>query len=248
VVVSGSNFSGITGIQFNGVAATVWSVVSPTQISVIVPTGATTGPLRVSTASASALSAAPFTVTVPPAGKVVISQIYPGGGRWWSDYSNDYVELYNPASAPVSLAGWSLQLSGVVFPGWTVVPLSGTIPARGFYLVALAGGDYEYDLPAADAAAGFELPVKQGKAALMRNTKPLAAASPVGLAALSDFVGYGAADAWEGAYPAISPERWYAIFRLDGSDTNDNYMDFDWDYAAPRNSKSPATLMIKRKR
>ena len=56
------------------------------------------------------------------------------------------------------------------------------------------------------------------------------------------------ADAWEGSYPAIAPERWYALFRLDGSDTNDNYWDFDWDYPAPRNSKSPATLMIKRKK
>lgn len=248
VVVTGSNFSGVTGIQFNGANATVWSVVSPTQISVVVPAGATTGPVRVSTASASAVSAAPFTVTTPPAGKVAISQIYPGGGRWWSDYSNDFVELYNPGTTPVSLSGWSLQLSGGAAAGWTVVPLGGTIPAKGFYLIALAGGGYEYDLPAADASSGFDLPVKQGKAALMRNAKPIAAASPAGLAALSDFVGYGATDAWEGSSPAISPERWYAIFRLDGSDTNDNYADFDWDYAAPRNSKSPATLMIKRRK
>jgi hypothetical protein len=39
--------------------------------------------------------------------------------------------------------------------------------------------------------------------------------------------------------PAISPERYDAIFRANGglTDTNDNYWDFDWDFAAPRNSQ-----------
>lgn len=112
----------------------------------------------------------------------------------------------------------------------------------------MAGGEYPYDLPAADATGGIDLAVKQGKVALMRSTTALSGTSPVGLPSLTDFVGYGAANASEGAYPAISPERWFAIFRLDGSDTNDNYADFDWDYPYPRNSKSPATLGIKRRK
>ena len=247
VLINGTNLSAVTSIQFNGVAASVWRLVSATQISATVPLGATTGPVKVSTATASATSASAFSVTTPTA-TVVISQIYAGGGRWWSDYSNDYVELYNPGTSPAQLEGWSIQLAGGAGPRWTVVPLKGTIPAKGYYLVALAGGDYDYDLPTADASGYYDLAAKQGKVALMRTTTQLAGPSPLGLAAVSDFVGYGQANAYEGSYPAISPERYYAIFRAnDGAiDTNDNYSDFDWGYATPRNSGTPVTLRNKK--
>jgi hypothetical protein len=242
VLINGTNFSAVAGVQFNGVNASVWRIVSSTQISATVPLGAATGAIRVSTATASATSAASFTVTTPPAA-VVISQIYAGGGRWWSDFSNDYVELHNPGTSPVRVDGWSLQLTSGAGTQWTVIPLKGTVPARGYYLVALAGGDYAYDLPRADALGSYDLAAKQGKVALMRTTTPLAVASPLGLANLSDLVGYGGANAYEGAYPAIAPERYYAIFR--GSDTNDNYQDFDWNSAAPRNSATSVTLRKK---
>ena len=49
------------------------------------------------------------------------------------------------------LAGWSLQLTGGSGTQWTVIPLKGIIPAKGYYLIALAGGDYAYDLPKANA-------------------------------------------------------------------------------------------------
>ena len=243
VLINGSNLSAVSGVQFNGVAASVWRIVSATQISATVPLGATTGSVRVSTATASATSPTAFTVTTPPA-SVVISQIYAGGGRSWSDYSHDYVELYNAGTTPAQLDGWSLQLTGGSSARWTTIPLKGAIPARGYYLVALAGGDYAYDLPKADASGSYDLAAKQGKVALLRTTTPLGVASPLGLATLSDFVGYGNANAYEGAYPAISPERYYAIFRADAgaTDTNDNYQDFDWNYASPRNSATPVTL------
>ena len=249
VLINGTNLSAVSGVQFNGVAASVWKIVSATQISATVPLGATTGAVRVSTATTSATSPTAFTVTTPPAA-VVISQIYAGGGRWWSDYSNDYVELYNAGTAPAQLDGWSLQLAGGTGTRWTVIPLKGTIPAKGYYLIALAGGDYAYDLPKADASGFYDLSAKQGKVALMRATTPLAVASPLGLATLSDFVGYGAVNAYEGSYPAIAPERYYAIFRgnAGATDTNDNYQDFDWNYAAPRNSATPVTLRQKQLR
>ena len=250
VVVSGSNFSGVTGVQFNGKPATVWAVVSASQISVVVPNGATTGPIRVLTATTSAASASPFTVTAPAPGKVVISQIYASGGRWWSDYSNDFVELYNSGSTPVSLTGWSLQFAGGAGKKWTVLPLKGSIPAQSFYLVALAGGEYDYDLPTADAMAPIDIAAKQGKIALMRSSTALSSYSPVGLPNTSDFVGYGMADAWEGSYPALAPERWGVIIRGNGGslDTNENYWDFDWDYPSPRNSKSPSAQGIKKRK
>jgi len=157
------------------------------------------------------------------------------------------VELYNQGTTPAQLDGWSLQLTGGSGTQWTVIPLKGTIPAKGYYLIALAGGDYAYDLPKADASGSYDLAAKQGKVALLRTTTPLAVASPLGLATLNDLVGYGSANAYEGAYPAIAPERYYAIFRADAgaTDTNDNYRDFDWNYAAPRNSATPVTLRKK---
>lgn len=246
VLINGTNLSAVTSVQFNSVAASVWKSVSATQISATVPLGATTGPVRVSTATASATSAAAFTVTTPPA-RVVISQIYAGGGRWWSDFSHDYVELHNPGTTPAQLEGWSLQLTGGSGTRWTVISLKGTIPAKGYYLIALAGGDYAYDLPKSDASGFYDLAAKQGKVALMRTSAPLAVSSPLGLATLNDLVGYGSANAYEGSYPAIAPERYYAIFRANAgaTDTNTNYQDFDWNYAAPRNSATPVTLRRK---
>jgi hypothetical protein len=178
---------------------------------------------------------------------VVISQIYAGGGRWWSDFSHDYVELHNPGTTPAQLEGWSLQLTGGSGTRWTVISLKGTIPAKGYYLIALAGGDYAYDLPKSDASGFYDLAAKQGKVALMRTSTPLAVSSPLGLATLNDLVGYGSANAYEGPYPAIAPERYYAIFRANAgaTDTNTNYQDFDWNYAAPRNSATPVTLRKK---
>jgi hypothetical protein len=78
----------------------------------------------------------------------------------------------------------------------------------------------------------------------MRNAILLSIPSPLGLPQLSDLVGYGSANAYEGSSPAISPERYDAIFRANAgaTDTNDNYKDFDWGYAEPRNSATPVTL------
>jgi subtilisin family serine protease len=242
VLINGTNLSAITGVQFNGVAASVWGIVSATQISATVPLGATTGPVKVSTATASSTSSAAFTVTTP-SDRVVISQIYAGGGKSWSDFSNDYVELHNPGTTDVQLNGWSLQLATGSGRKWTVIALKGTIPAKGYYLIALAGGDYAYDLPKADASGSFDLAAKQGKVALMRTTTRLTIVSPIGMTTLNDFVGYGTANAYE-AYPAIAPERNYAIFRANegATDTDNNKEDFDWSSAAPRNTATPVTL------
>src|ERR1700733_1692684 len=40
---------------------------------------------------------------------LVIDAVYGGGGVGGSDYANDFVELFNAGSSPVSLAGLSLQ-------------------------------------------------------------------------------------------------------------------------------------------
>lgn len=61
VTISGSGFSGATGVTFNGVPAS-FTVASPSSITTTVPAGATTGPMVV-TGPAGSASAGTFTVT-----------------------------------------------------------------------------------------------------------------------------------------------------------------------------------------
>src|SRR5438046_255433 len=63
VTISGTNFTGATTVTFNGVSAS-FTVTSATTIQATVPTGATTGPLRVTTPGGTATSTNNFTVTV----------------------------------------------------------------------------------------------------------------------------------------------------------------------------------------
>src|SRR3954465_2038914 len=60
VVISGSGFTGTTGVSFNGVAAT-FTESSDEQVSAVVPAGALTGPITVE-AKAGSVSSADFVV------------------------------------------------------------------------------------------------------------------------------------------------------------------------------------------
>jgi hypothetical protein len=65
------------------------------------------------------------------AADVVISQVYGAGGNGGAIYQNDFVELFNRSSSPVSLAGWSVQYGSSTgagtFANNGVVALSGTL-------------------------------------------------------------------------------------------------------------------------
>jgi hypothetical protein len=65
VTITGTGFTGATSVSFNNVNATTFTVnPAGTQITATVPTGATTGPIKVTTPNGSATSATNFTVTV----------------------------------------------------------------------------------------------------------------------------------------------------------------------------------------
>ncbi|NNT71776.1 T9SS sorting signal type C domain-containing protein [Flavobacterium sp. IMCC34852] len=64
VVITGTNFTGITGVFFGGASAT-FTVNSTTQITATLPAGATTGKIRVTTNVLSVNSATDFTVLAP---------------------------------------------------------------------------------------------------------------------------------------------------------------------------------------
>jgi hypothetical protein len=62
VVISGSGFTGATGVSFNGTAATSFTVDNSGQITATVPVGTTTGPVTVAVGQCSATSSGNFTV------------------------------------------------------------------------------------------------------------------------------------------------------------------------------------------
>src|SRR5579859_2395561 len=67
VTLTGTNFTGATGVKFNGGSAT-FSVTDASHISTTVPTGATTGTISVTTPGGTATSANSFTVTTSSSG------------------------------------------------------------------------------------------------------------------------------------------------------------------------------------
>jgi RNA polymerase sigma factor (sigma-70 family) len=83
VTIAGHNLTGATSMKFNGVGAN-FSVASDSQLYAKVPSGATSGPISVTTPNGTATSAAMFTVT-PPAPE--ISGTSPGTGPVGSSVS-----------------------------------------------------------------------------------------------------------------------------------------------------------------
>ena len=65
VTISGTNFTGATAVTFNGMSAS-FTVTSATTIQATVTTGATTGPISVTTPVGTATNASAFTVEVAP--------------------------------------------------------------------------------------------------------------------------------------------------------------------------------------
>lgn len=234
VVLSGSNFAAVSTVKFNGTDA-AFTVDSVGQITTTVPALATTGTITVANPFGTGTSATPFTVLVSP---VLISQIYGAGGNSGASYRQDYVELYNRSDSPVSLAGWTVQYASSTGSTWQAAALSGTLAAGKYYLVGLDTGTSGAVLPAVDAAnTNIALSATRGKVALMNTATVLAASSPAGNPALQDFVGYGTANAFEGA-PAPAPSTTTAIFRAGSgaTDTANNAADFATGTPLPRNS------------
>lgn len=145
---------------------------------------------------------------------VVISEIYGGGGNTGAVYTNDFIELYNPTSLPVSVNGWSVQYAAAAGTSWAKTDLTGTIPAKGFYLIQQAqGAGGTTALPTPDATGTLALSGTAGKVALVNNNTALTGACPTG-SQIVDFVGFGTtANCNEGAANAPAPSNTTSIER-----------------------------------
>jgi len=172
---------------------------------------------------------------------VVISQAYGGGGNSGSVYKNDFIELFNRSSAPVSLAGWTVQYASSTGSSWSTTALSGTIPAYSYYLVQEAAGSAgTTSLPTPDATGTIAMAGGGFKVAVCNTTAALSGSNPIGSAQLVDFVG-AAANAFEGSAAAPAPSNANSVMRANNgcTDSDNNASDFTSVAANPRNSTAP---------
>jgi len=135
VTVSGTNFVNVSSVTFDGGAAS-FTVTSPTLLTAVVPVGATSGPIRVTTAQGTATSPTPFTVIAPPP---TISGFTPSQGKAGA---NVIITGQNfdavPANNQVRFAGVSASLISA-----TSSTLIATVPPgamTGLISVTTAGG------------------------------------------------------------------------------------------------------------
>ena len=184
-----------------------------------------------------AIALAVGTVTVPTAfaapdnSNVVINEVYGGGGNKGATLTHDFVELYNPTDAPIDLTGWTVTQRSKTDTGNGSATLSGTIPAKGYFLVQGAKGDGGTDpLPTPDATGnGLTFSGSEAIARLIDANGTVV-----------DLVGWGAATVSEGS-PAGKTKNTESVQRKEvGVDTDNNANDFEVAAPTPRNTKSAA--------
>ncbi|MEW2624966.1 ExeM/NucH family extracellular endonuclease [Streptomyces sp. NPDC048106] len=162
-----------------------------------------------------------------PAGTgLVVNEVYGGGGNSGSTYTNDYIELFNPTDAAVDASGWSVSYYSAKGSLGGTTPLSGSVPAHGYYLVQEASGTGgTTPLPTPDASGQLALSATAGSVTLTDAN---------GTAV--DTVGFGTGTIVEGA-AAPAPSNTTAVTRATpGVDTDNNQADFITGPPAPINS------------
>lgn len=221
---------------------TPWKTALGTALSA----GLIAAPLTASPAAA--LEASPAAAGTSP---VIINEAYLSGGSAGAAYKNKFVELYNTSDAPVALDGWSIQYrsaTGAASPS-TTVPLSGTVPAKGFYLLkGGSNGTVGLDLPAADATAtGFNPAGAGGTIILAKQPAALTTlgtGSVIEPANVADLLGYGTSNTFE-TQAATAPSGntdVKSMNRSGGTDSNSNAADFTLNAAiTPKAANGEAT-------
>ncbi|MBA3675152.1 MAG: lamin tail domain-containing protein, partial [Chitinophagaceae bacterium] len=170
--------------------------------------------------------------------QVVINEVYGGGGNAGSTYKNDFIELYNNGSSAVSLAGWSVQYASSTGTTWAVTNLTGSIPAKGYYLIQQAAGTGgTTNLPTPDATGSIAMSGTNGKVILCNVTTAQTGADPVGTQII-DKVGYGTGtNGFEGTGPTATLTNTTSAQRTPiGFDSNNNSSDFTTGTPSPTNA------------
>ncbi|HEX7977381.1 MAG TPA: DNA/RNA non-specific endonuclease, partial [Gemmatimonadaceae bacterium] len=170
---------------------------------------------------------------------LVISQVYGGGGNSGATLKNDFIELFNPGGASVSVDGWSVQYASAAGTTWQVTALSGSIPAGGYYLVQESQGTGgTAALPTPNAIGTIAMGATAGKVALASSTTALSGTCPAGVV---DIVSFGPTASDCGAKTTAVLSNSTAAIRGDAgcAYTKDLSVDFSTGAPAPRNSATP---------
>jgi hypothetical protein len=170
------------------------------------------------------------------AGDVVVSQVYGGGGNSGATFKNDFIELYNRGTDPVTITGWSVQYAATTGTNWQKTDLSGTILPGHYYLVQEAqGAGGTVNLPTPNATGTIAMAAGAGKVALVRNnTLTTAGTVCPSVVLLSDLVGYGSGtNCFEGAGPTATLSNTTAALRKNGGDTDTDSNAADFTVGAP---------------
>jgi 5'-nucleotidase len=177
--------------------------------------------------------AAPAAAAPSTDSPVIIDEVYGGGGNSGAAYNQDFIELYNPTDAPVSLDGWSVQYasSGGTWANGAQTNLTGEIPAGGSFLVAQAVGSNTSlpALPTPDATGTIAMSGSGAKVALVSTTQRLSCTGTACATAADvvDLVGWGAsANAFLGSGPAPATTNATSVARVEHANTVDNAADF----------------------
>ncbi|TSA87446.1 ExeM/NucH family extracellular endonuclease [Deinococcus detaillensis] len=188
------------------------------------------------TASKSLTVAAPSTGGGSAVNHLVISQVYGGGGNTGAQYTNDFVELFNPTNASITLTGYKVEyFSGSASAGsGGSVTLNGSLGAGKYFLIqGAAGAATSAPLPTPDETTfGANISASTGRIDLTLNSS------------LVDRVGFGAGVGVQSegsAAPAPANTKSVQRKAAGCTDTDNNSADFTADAPAPRNSASPAT-------
>ncbi|MCC6964953.1 MAG: hypothetical protein IT391_01545, partial [Nitrospira sp.] len=130
VTVTGTNFVNVQTLSFNGVAA-IFTTNNATTLTALMPSGATTGPITVTTAAGTATSATNFTVLVPP----TVTSFTPTNGRAGTTVTltgANYINVSSVTFNGIAAAGFTVQnattLTAVVPATATTGSLAVTTP------------------------------------------------------------------------------------------------------------------------
>ncbi len=161
--------------------------------------------------------------------KVVISEVYGGGGNSGATYTNDFIELFNLGATSVDLTGWSVQYASSTGSTWAKTDLSGTISAGGYFLVQEARGTGgTTPLPTPDATGNLAMAGSSGKVALVDDDALLIGVGSPTDTNVIDFVGYGSANVFEGIGPTAGLSNTTSASRtplcFDGDDNKTEFL------------------------
>ncbi|WP_261664547.1 ExeM/NucH family extracellular endonuclease [Deinococcus sp. Marseille-Q6407] len=180
------------------------------------------------------VSAAPVTGPTPPApgaARLVVSQVYGGGGNSGATYTHDFIELFNAGHQSVNLGGYSVQYAAAGGSNWAAMPLNSYDLAPGqYYLVQQAkGAGGTQPLPTPDASGALALAGAAGQVALVEGTAKIAGPADASVRDYVPFSGLGSTT---------------SASRLNGGCANTGVYadDFQAGAVTPRNTASPLNV------